>query len=300
MLKLWRKTIELIRTDPILWVPYLCADLVTSCLTWLRRISSNAIFHWVTTKHLHSVLGGDAVTTDFDHAAMKKAILLSGPLEWATRYANACLYVAALILTASLVAMILRGEKPDLAVALPALRNNPSRIFRFTLIFCALILVLTALIAFPSSYLLNARYHASQLLYSVTIICGELLILICSAWVMAPLAVALIRPADAIAVSAELKKLARTFAMIAGTCTIVLEQLSILLIIRHVRLSHLGFAVFDPLNSLIVNSPFVLLFIALALIAAEDPLDIPSDGVLKTRRLFEALMPLHFGQGREP
>jgi hypothetical protein len=103
------------------------------------------------------VLGGDAVTTSFDHAAMVKASLLAIPVEWGTRYANACLYTTGFILTAVLVTMILRGEKPDLAIAFPPLRNHPGRIFRFTLIFCALILVLTALIAFPSSYLLNAR-----------------------------------------------------------------------------------------------------------------------------------------------
>lgn len=304
MLKLWRKTIEFFRTYPILWVPYLCADLATSCLTWLRQVSTHAIFHWVTTKHLHSVLGGDAVTTNFDHAAMVKASLLAIPVEWGMRYANACFYTMGFILTAVLVVMILRGEKPDLAIALPTLRTTPRRIFRFTLIFCALILVLTALmIAFPSSYLLNAKYHASQLLYSMTITGGELLSTSCSAWIMAPLAIALIRPIDATAVSAERKKLGRIFAAAAGTAAVVLDQLSnqlIIQLIRLMRVSHPKLDIFQPLVSLIVNFPFILLFIALALIAAEDPLEIRSDGVPGTRRLLEALMPLHFGQGREP
>jgi len=298
MLKLWRKTIEFIRKHPILWVPYLCADVAASCITWLRQLAAKVIFHWVAVAHMRSVLGGEITTTNLDHAA-RKAMLLSAPLSWVTSYVNACLYVAALILTAALIAMILRGEKPELAAALPTLRTDSKTLLIYALIFCAVSLVLGALIVLPIGYLLSVRIRADQWLFSVAVLGEQLLSLICSAWIMAPLAISLIRPANAAAVSAERKKLGREFAMLAGATTIILEQLSALLIIRHLRFSHVGLALFDPLNSLVVNSPFILLFIALALIAAEDPLELRSDGAPRTPRFLESLMPLHFGQGRE-
>jgi hypothetical protein len=141
------------------------------------------------------------------------------------------------------------------------------------------------------------------LLYFVTVICWELLSMLCTAWIVAPLAIALIRPINAIAVSAERKKLGRNIAMLSGSAAIVLNQLWNLLIIQLIRLmriSHPRLDGFQPLVSLVVNLPFLLLFIALTLIAAEDPLETRSDGTPKTSRLFEVLMPLHFGQGREP
>ncbi len=303
MQKLWRKTLELLRKYPILWVPYVCADLLTSCIAGLRHLGTKAVFRWIITKHLHSVLGGDATTTNLDHAAIVKTELLSAPLQWLTTYVNACIYVVALVLTTALVAIILRGEKPDLAAALPALRTYPRRILLFALILLALTMVLTAFIGLPLSYVLNVKYLKSQILISVAIVGIELLGMLCSAWIMAPIAVALIRPKDTIAVSAEPKRLARDFAILSGAATIALSQLLSLLIVKLVAASHLVAHVLPviwSLNSLIVNSPFILLFIALALIAAEDSLEIQSDRTPKTRKLFEALMPLHFGQGREP
>jgi hypothetical protein len=300
VLNLWRKIIELFRKYPILWVPYICADLAASGLTSLRHLAGNAIFHWVATRHLHSVLGGDLVTTNPDSAVFKKAMLLAAPLGWATDYVNACLYIAALVLTAALVVTILRSEKPSAAAALPTLRTYLKRILIYALIFCALTLALTDLILLPTSYLLSGRLERSQILLNGTMLGEQLLSLICTAWIMAPLAIALVRPADAAAVSAERKKLGRIAAMLAGAVTIVLEELSALLIIRHVRFSHFGLAVFNPVNSLVVNSPLILLFIALAVIAAEDPLEIRNGSNPRTPRLLETLMPLHFRPGREP
>lgn len=296
MLNLWRKTIELLRKYPILWVPYLCADVATSCLTWLRRLASKAIFHWVATKHLHSVLGGDVVTTNFDYDTMKKALRLSAPLEWVTQYVNACLYVAALILVAVLVAMVLRGEKPDLAAAAPTLRTYSRRILLFALIFCALTLVLTALAILPSNYLLSVKLQQSRVFLAL-LIGEELLTTICSAWIMTPIAIALIRPRDAVAVSVERRSLGRRFAVLVGATVIGLSQLSGLLMTRLGPISNLGQAVLRPLDSLVVNAPCILLFIALALIAAEDPLEIQSVPLPKTRKLLQDLMPLHFSQG---
>ena len=52
--------------------------------------------------------------------------------------------------------------------------------------------------------------------------------------------------------------------------------------------------------SLVVNSPFIPLFIGFTLIAAEDSLEASNGGAPKGRKLLETLMPLQFGPQKEP
>jgi hypothetical protein len=53
-------------------------------------------------------------------------------------------------------------------------------------------------------------------------------------------------------------------------------------------------------NSVIANAPDALLFIALALLAAELSREGDSNNVSKIRELLPLLMPLHFGKSEEP
>jgi hypothetical protein len=71
MQKLWQRTFALVRSHPILWVPYLCAACLTSGLTVLRRLEDKPILQWLATRTVtsHSILAPDLVDSRFDGAA---------------------------------------------------------------------------------------------------------------------------------------------------------------------------------------------------------------------------------------
>src|ERR1700722_14622238 len=122
---------ELARWHPIVWVPYVCADLTASCLTWLRRLGTRGLIHWFAEtnrgNHSHSVLEHNTISFSFGSPTIQTAEKIHAILVWGTHYANIFVYTIALVLTAILVAMIIRGENPSLKAAIASLSAYPKR-----------------------------------------------------------------------------------------------------------------------------------------------------------------------------
>ena len=135
MQDLWRKTAELSREHPILWLPLVCVGLIDISLQWFKKAGTSAIVHSLTTGH--SVLGGEVPTSNVNSTILAKVALLSGPLTWGSIFVQIFVYTAAFVLTAAWVAMILRGEEPSPASAQPTLMRS----FRSSLFFSAKLLV---------------------------------------------------------------------------------------------------------------------------------------------------------------
>ena len=125
MKELWRKTAKLFLNYPILWLPYFCASLLNSSLEMLRHAMRLWIFYWLSTRR--SVLGGPPIQIDSDFAGTQ-AFWITGAMEWSLRYLFFCLDTLALVATAALVTMIVRGEQPRLRAALEDLRGSSKRI----------------------------------------------------------------------------------------------------------------------------------------------------------------------------
>lgn len=296
MRELWRKTFELFRGNPILWLPYICTELTAFCLTKLRSLAFKGIHQWLLTRH--SVLGGDIVSPNIDQSTIRKAVMLGAPLEWGVDFANVCLFTVALLFTSSLVLMLLREQRPDPAIALASLRAYPKRVLLFSLKFCLLVVLLTPLVLIPASYLPSTfeklSHATSYLIYS-----GALLLMACVAWIMSPIAIRLLREKDSPAVSAEHKRWGRHSAILMVAAIMVLQYL-VQRAEDIVRFKHgIQVTAATALATLIINFPVVLLFIALALIAAEDSFECERKVGKSIKSILRNLMPLHFGKGED-
>jgi len=82
-------------------LPYLVAELLSIGLWQLRGQAQKSIIHWFTTGH--SVLGGNISMPLHDNAALPRGLSL--PPYWIyTIVTVVCLFVAALVATAAMVA----------------------------------------------------------------------------------------------------------------------------------------------------------------------------------------------------
>ena len=293
MLSLWRKTAELFRTYPILCVPYICADLAANCLSQISHFATRRIIIWAMT--WHSVLGGSIQT--YSSGVSSRAVLFASPISMGARFVNAGLYIAAMVVTAALVSMIVSGQTPRLPAAIAELRAYTKRILVYDLLFCLLTVALTASVTLPASYLSTDRFLSNPKTATTAISVVSLLTIAVSAWIMAPFAVRLLRPAGSSALSAEAKKQARYFAVLAGTATWVLSLVFVPLMVKlFSESSYSGFqwTAAQTLESLLVNLPFVLVYIAFALLANETPLDSEKPPApSKLREYLRVLAPMH-------
>src|SRR4051812_24582450 len=129
MLRLCRGVAQLLRKHPILWLPYIAADLLAICLWRLRGVAERGIFHWFTTGR--SALGGDIALPR--HDSMAKASLAYAPIAITTITAVVWLFVAALFATGAMVDSIEREQRPDARELLSGLAAHWRRILLFAL-----------------------------------------------------------------------------------------------------------------------------------------------------------------------
>ena len=304
MKELWRKTAKLFLKYPILWLPYVCARLLNASLDLLRHFAQNKIFRWTFT--WRSAMGGASLLTD-SAAAHTKMMWLSGVMEWGLRYPMLCLHPAALVVTAALVTMIVRGEQPHLRAALAELRNDPKRILGYSFKLYLLDLVFFAFVSLPAIRL-EQRLNDSittrgwNQAANFTLTQGQLLVsFILFAWIMTPVTIRLLRGPGAEPPSTDEKKLGRYFVILTGVGALALGAALFPLLSKLVTL-HFYFlkGSIDSLVSLVLSFPFLLGDIAVALIAVGGDWNVGEVSLpWKWRELARVLMPLHFDKREE-
>jgi hypothetical protein len=294
MQALIRKTVNLFVSYPILWLPFIIAELLDDGLNSLRSLTTKPLIYWFATRH--TAFGSEF--RDFDKTAENKVLMVSHLLVQGTHYLSALLTATALVLTGALVALVLRGQKPDLATAVSVLRAYPRRIAVYAAKNWALGMLLFALVGFPVSSLLQAYANPTPTVWNIVGKSEALLTLPCYAWIMAPISLAFLRPAGSAAVSPRQRQQARYFSILVGVAGILLSWLLMPLLIK--LTAHLPWQpVLFSLGSLLVRPTSVLLYIGLALIAFEESMpDLPPLGP-RIKKILEPLMPLHFRSGQE-
>jgi len=291
---------ELLRNHPILWLPYIAADLIAICLWQLRGLAEKGIFHWFTTSHSHSVLGGDIAYPRYDSAALTRASIAYLPIGIATIIAVVCLFIAALVATAEIVDSIEREQRPDAREILADLAAHWRRIFLFALRFLITIGVFTAGILGPSYYLLYLA-HRQDLLTSFWLVAGLMLVVEgCTAWLIMPATMHLLVGEAAVLVSAHTRNQGTILTILAGEIGITIGFFVPTLEASMILNSRWEIMALSVFNSIVANAPDALLFIALALLAAELSTESDSKNGSKIRELLPILMPLHFGKSEEP
>lgn len=246
------------------------------CLTQLQTSLTHSIITWLVTTH--SVLGGTQSalgmppgSADVGLLTLKTAFLTL-PIEWANHLIGLCLYTAAMIAISSAITQRLAGDRPSVSATLSVISRSGSRIllvaFKILLLigcFAILGAALMFLTIFAGIRPSNA-YMSPQ--YIITLVTATLF-LSAIGYLMAPSALALLRPLDAEPISSETVRLARISAVLT-------ELASGAIAILMTRVGH-SFAVaqhsparlyaLEAGESLVAAAPYILLFIALSLLA---------------------------------
>jgi hypothetical protein len=300
MKSLWSKTAFILRRHRILWLPYLAAGILTCTLTLLRRLASDQILHWILSRRVEveSVLGGNIGSRGFDPSSMQIVRQLRSVLEWGTHYVNIGIDAVALVLTALMVGVILHGEGSALAGAGAKLHDYPKRILVYTSKAWLLLLILDVALFWPI-YLPASTFHFSSRGESVLSIGLDLLGRFCFAWVMAPIALKLLRPANSAALPNPDRKIGRYVFLLISAAQFLIE-----LLLRPVasvpglyssKGAYAGYY-FAPL---VTGLPFVFLYVAFALIADPELRDRVMPVAATPPAWLRFLMPLHFVPRRE-
>jgi hypothetical protein len=293
MREIGRKTILLIRTHPILWTPYIAAALLASTLSWLRQLAAHRILHWTPIRQVESVLGGNLSSRGFDPNTFMDLMRLRSALTWAVTFLINSVYAAALVFTAILVAAILLNERPILALSAGRLRGYSRRILIYAAKIWILMLVLYLALDWPF-YLPGVRDLLSSRAISVLNIGISVLDALCYAWVMAPLAVNLLRLPGGVPLSIADRRRARSIAVLVGLADVLVRHILDWLVWSFGLYGSIANDIAYYSARLIAGLPYVLLYVALSLIA--DPelqlRAVPDDSTLL--KWLRSLMPLHF------
>lgn len=295
----WRKTIALLRAYPVLWAPYLAAELLTCTLDWLQHSARTFIFRWMTARQFRSVLGGSVGAGPLDSHSMAIVMSANAGLAWLGHYANLCIDTAALVLTAILIGMLLRKEKPILGAAAAKLRSYLERALIYAakawLLYLTLHLIYCCLIYFPINAVIFGRQGLSALSISLSLLAG-----VCYAWIMAPIAIRLLRSADSPALNAQEKKLGRYVYILVVVASSAIGYL-LGPFVSSLRLHPLGAdIVFRYALPIFTDIPYVFLYVALAVIANAELPEPAGPGDSRLRAGLRSLMPLHFQPRQEP
>lgn len=285
---------------PILCVPYCCAALLVSCLVWFQYLATKRIVYWLpSTQSIHSALGGSVHSPIDVSVTLLWMARLRSSIRWARYYADSCIYTIGTVLTAILVGMILRGDKPAFAHAWTELQSSLKRILFYALKSWFLTLVLFVAVLLTENRLRNLVPPGSRIDSAITATV-DLLNVLCFAWIMAPILVQLLRTAGSPTISDACRRLGRYAFLITVAASFAFRRL------LNPLLTKLSFDFRDHqyaisgLVTLVIDSPYVLLYIALALLSEETSLEIEDMEISHRRKLLAAFMPLHFREKEEP
>ena len=267
MKELWNRTFELFRTRIFLWVPCSLAAILMLALGKLEKAEIHWLYGFFATRR--SVLGGDVLAADLAEA-QHRARMLIFPLGFVREFLQVCLFVVALAATKNLVCMVLNEQSPD---AIAAVRETLPRFREILLLsvkYMAVLLVFGGvLILLGTSPLTPERIHefflSKALLYGIGLVCQG-----CLAWLLMPAAIRLLRSPGNPTISAQDRKMGTVFAVATSAGALALEHLvgkvETVVVIEE-QWEGLAIAV---VNTIVINTPEVLLFIALSLLAIQE------------------------------
>ncbi|HKF48963.1 MAG TPA: hypothetical protein VKB38_16505 [Terracidiphilus sp.] len=264
MREIWRKTVEIFWEHPVLWLPFVIADLCTFALSQSSSWSARAILYSQTTSR--SVLGGKSAI--YNPAAIHNAWMYSAPIAVAAHYLNVCLLTAAFVLIARATQLILQEQTGGIGLAFAELKTSLRRILWFSLKFCVCMMAGALIAILPTMLPLIGLRPLPHLLFEAltwtSVLAGTAVV----AWVATPMGMKLVAY-PGMAASADMVALARKFALAAGVAN-VLAGLTYNDAIRpHLR-SHSRFEghALGAVATLVIDVPLLLLFIALGILLA--------------------------------
>jgi hypothetical protein len=269
MLELWRKTFELLRSHPILWLPYIFAELLATFLWRIRTAVAKEVFEWFTTTRTVSVFG-TIRTPNLDYQDRLHAAAAYGPVGFAAELTCVYLLVFALVVTSGLLELIFSEQEPDLKSALKSatVRWRAILWFSFKALFVALVLMAITMI--PLVSLLSEAhpnlFQSPILLSAVVLILGA-----SAAWLLIPAAFRLLQNSKREIIDSNVRTKGVVCAIVATSFTIGLGFIAPKLGAVMQLDTPAEFTVVCIMVELLVNSAFAPLLVALSLLAFRWP-----------------------------
>jgi hypothetical protein len=299
MRKLCREATNIFLKYPILWLPTICAGLLNASLELLRRAVATQVFYWLSTRP--SLLGGAPLHV-YGEVVYTRTFVISGLMEWSLRYVTICFDTVALVLTAALVTMIVRGEQPRFRAALAELWNYPRRILGYSLALYCLVVIFDVFVSLPALRLLHWVTDLNAMTGWIraadfTLTRGQSLVsLILFAWIITPVTIRLLRAPDAEPPSSDEKRLGRNLVILTSAAALTLYAALSPLLFKLVTLRPFPEQAYALLFSLALSFPFnVLRVISVALVAAGGNWNLGEPSSHRNwRQLAHVFMPLHF------
>jgi len=264
MTNLFRRASHLFWQYPILWVPVFAADIVDTLLKEVRPLATHALIQSVLQSH--SVLSSVPDPLQASQLSTWKLALLSAPIVWGAHLVGIVLYASAMTMTATLVLM----NPPTMA---GLYKQNPDRSFKDTLYFSLKVFAIIFLIGVPWTAIVGVvsmMFPRSRLIWGgdFAILFGVVFTVVV-AYFITPTAIRLLRKPGTEPVNVDLMRPARAFAVLTVIASGLLYRLTLgtesTFLARPTP--RIGILSFDAVASLAGAIPYILLFIALTLVA---------------------------------
>jgi hypothetical protein len=274
MTNLFRRASYLFWQYPMLWVPVFAADIVDTLLKEVRPLVTHALIQSVLQSH--SVLSSVPDPLQASQLSTWKVALLAAPIEWGAYFVGIVLYASAMTMTATLVLM----NPPTMA---GLYKQNPDRSFKDTLFFSLKVFAIIVLIGFSWTTivgLISTRFPRSRLIWGGDFgILFGIVFTVVVAYFITPAAIRLLRKPRTDPANAELIRPARAFAVLTVIASGLLYRLTLGTESTFLARStpRTGILSFDAVASLVGAFPYILLFIALTLVAC--PIETEQDFV---------------------
>ena len=273
MKKLLTNTLDLFRRNLILWVPCQIAGIILFLLRRLQRAGIHWLLEYFSMQH--SVLGGNVLSPDLTQA-QHRTMLIVYPLGTVKDFLEICLFVAALAATKSLVQMILEGQRPDISSALREVVPRWREVLLFSFKYMAILALSVGLLIFVSTSPLTPERLRMHAMWKEFALIFTLVAEACLAWLLMPAAIRLLRQPGDPPIGVHERTWGVFLAVATSAASSVLDNLlgkaeTSVFLDSPWQAQALGLV-----NTIIVNSTQVYLFIALALIAIQHSAFDPS------------------------
>lgn len=266
MKDLWNRTFEMFRSHIVLWVPCSTAAILLLVLGRLEKAGIHWLIGFFSTHR--SVLGGEVSSGDLTRA-QHRTMLVVYPLGTLLDLLEICLVVVAFIATKNLLQMVLEERTPNMIDALRGTAQRYREVLLFSLKYMVVLVGLEGAPLLLASYLLPSEHFREFALSKESTSAFFLAAQACLAWLLVPAAIRLLRPPGSPAVSTQERGAGTFFAVAASAGSLVLQYLigkAEVAVMFDNRFKGGAIAV---ANTIIINAPQVLLFIALALLATQ-------------------------------
>jgi hypothetical protein len=272
MLEPLRKTVNLVREHPSLWLPLVCVSLADFYLEWLQKIFVRKVNNWFLTAH--SALG---FTFQAPHGSspsyLMRAGLLTLPTSLGIRVLIFSVYIVGFFLTARMVRALIQEQRPDWASDAILCKARLWRILFFSLkIF--VIFIFAAVLAYPFLNLSIFAFLRNNLSFRVLTMGTFFIACIFLAWIFIPLSLKIIADWPSGSIPSATKTQGRIAAIIVALISIALNNYSsaITPLIRFKFEADfwLRNLVIWPGLTIAVNLPLALLWVFLGVLAFED------------------------------